>query len=82
MCFLFPTCAVLFFFAAQPMQINITYHHLSTMYLFYFISGDENKATLLHLGVLEGLVPLIGHEDKYVKRYACMAFGIMSSHGM
>jgi len=43
-------------------------------------SGDENKLQLLDLGAMESLIRLINHEEKTVKRYACMAFGVMAGH--
>lgn len=42
--------------------------------------GDDNKSQLLELGAVEALTRLINHEDKLVKRYACMAFGVMAAH--
>ncbi|CAK8674645.1 unnamed protein product [Clavelina lepadiformis] len=41
---------------------------------------DDNKSILLELGVMEQLIKLINHEEKTVKRYACMAFGVMAGH--
>ncbi|KAM4606580.1 armadillo repeat-containing protein 3 [Polymixia lowei] len=43
--------------------------------------GDENKVSLLGLGVLEPLCQLITHEDKLVRRNAFMALGIMAANG-
>uniref|UniRef100_H2YZ58 Armadillo repeat-containing protein 3 n=1 Tax=Ciona savignyi TaxID=51511 RepID=H2YZ58_CIOSA len=41
---------------------------------------DENKLMLLELGAMESLTRLINHEERMVKRYACMAFGVMAGH--
>nr|XP_018668997.1 armadillo repeat-containing protein 3 isoform X4 [Ciona intestinalis] len=41
---------------------------------------EENKLMLLELGAMESLIRLINHEEKMVKRYACMAFGVMAGH--
>nr|XP_033787230.1 armadillo repeat-containing protein 3 isoform X5 [Geotrypetes seraphini] len=41
-------------------------------------AGDENKLTLLALGAVEPLTKLIAHEDRFVRRNACVACGIMS----
>ena len=43
--------------------------------------GDENKKILLDLGALDGLLRLINHEDRIVRRNACMCIGVMSTHG-
>uniref|UniRef100_A0A8C8VIK1 Armadillo repeat containing 3 n=1 Tax=Pelusios castaneus TaxID=367368 RepID=A0A8C8VIK1_9SAUR len=42
--------------------------------------GDENKVTLLGLGVVEPLFKLVSHEDPLVRRNATMAFGILASN--
>ncbi|XP_069483089.1 armadillo repeat-containing protein 3 [Ambystoma mexicanum] len=42
--------------------------------------GDENKATLLELGILQPLLSLIGHEDMVVRRNATMVMGSMAAH--
>lgn len=35
---------------------------------------------LLELGVIDSLIKLITHEDKTVKRFAVMSFGVMAGH--
>ncbi|XP_072313859.1 armadillo repeat-containing protein 3-like [Eucyclogobius newberryi] len=42
--------------------------------------GDDNKVSLLGLGVLESLCQLINHGNKLVRRNAFMALGVMSTH--
>ncbi|MFT7809391.1 armadillo repeat-containing protein 3 [Arapaima gigas] len=46
----------------------------------YAEKGDESKAMLVSLGVLEPLCRLVGHEDKLVRRNAFMALGVLSSN--
>ncbi|CAK6432813.1 unnamed protein product [Pipistrellus nathusii] len=46
----------------------------------FALKGEENKATLLELGVVEPLTKLLTHEDKIVRRNATMIFGIMASN--
>jgi HEAT repeat protein len=45
-----------------------------------WMSGEENKATLLELGAVEPLTKLLTHEDKIVRRNATMIFGILASN--
>ena len=42
---------------------------------------DENRITLLNLGAIDGLLKLVQHEDKIVRRNACMCLGVMASQG-
>ncbi|XP_029444566.1 armadillo repeat-containing protein 3 isoform X2 [Rhinatrema bivittatum] len=42
--------------------------------------GDENKVFLLGLGAVEPLTKLISHEDRLVRRNACVACGVMALH--
>ena len=43
--------------------------------------GDENRKALLDLGAVDHLLRLIGHDDRIVRRNACMVFGLMTSNG-
>lgn len=43
--------------------------------------GDENKLQLLEMGAMEAIANLITHEDKIVKRYAVMAYGVSAGNG-
>jgi len=46
--------------------------------LFRFaLKADENKLLLHSLNTIDYLIPLLEHEDKYVKRYAIMAYSVM-----
>lgn len=42
--------------------------------------GDENKSSLVGLGVMEPLCHLLSHGDSLVSRNAVMAVGVMSSN--
>ncbi len=42
---------------------------------------DENRVALLDLGAIDALLRLIEHEDKVVRRNACMCLGVMASQG-
>ncbi|XP_067948089.1 armadillo repeat-containing protein 3-like [Watersipora subatra] len=49
--------------------------------LYKFVEkGDENKKTLLDLGAVDHLLKLLQHDDRMVRRNACMVFGLMTSH--
>lgn len=43
--------------------------------------GEDNKKVLLDLGAVDCLLKLLQHEDRIVRRNACMVFGLMTSHG-
>lgn len=42
--------------------------------------GDENKKLLLDLGAVDALLKLVQHEDRIIRRNACMALGVMALH--
>ncbi len=42
---------------------------------------DENRVTLLNLGAIEALLKLLEHEDKTIRRNACMCLGVMAGQG-
>ncbi|XP_023655956.1 armadillo repeat-containing protein 3 isoform X2 [Paramormyrops kingsleyae] len=48
--------------------------------LRYAEKGDENKSSLVGLGVMEPLCHLLSHGDSLVSRNAVMALGVMSSN--
>lgn len=41
---------------------------------------DENKLMLLELGAIDPIINLINHEDRVVRRYAVMSFGVLAGH--
>nr|XP_039274399.1 armadillo repeat-containing protein 3-like isoform X1 [Styela clava] len=41
---------------------------------------DENKLMLLELGAIDPIINLITHEDRVVRRYAVMSFGVLAGH--
>ena len=48
---------------------------------FICSAGEDNKKVLLDLGAVDYFLKLLQHEDRIVRRNACMAFGLMTSHG-
>ncbi|KAF6024856.1 ARMC3 [Bugula neritina] len=50
--------------------------------LYKFVEkGEDNKKVLLDLGAVEHFLRLLQHDDRIVRRNACMVFGLMTSHG-
>jgi len=47
----------------------------------YCVAGEDNKKVLLDLGAVEHFLRLLQHDDRIVRRNACMVFGLMTSHG-
>ena len=47
---------------------------------YIVILAEENKKLLLDLGAVEALLPLIQHEERIIRRNACMALGTMTAH--
>ena len=57
-------------------------HLISGKRIIIVCAGDENKKALLDLDAVDGLLKLVQHEDRIVRRNACMALGVMASYGM
>ena len=55
--------------------------HSCIKHLLTIISGDENKLILLEMDALKPITNLINHEDKVIRRFAVMAFGVMAGNG-
>ena len=53
------------------------YIYIYGLLIVNFFIADENKLLLHSLNTIDYLIPLLEHEDKYVKRYAIMAYSVM-----